>query len=236
MSVALSDLIVCWDFDRLTSDGKLYEYAHGLHATPGAAGAAPTRTLTGEYTTDGGDYWTVPLDFYLYAPAGAHTWIFRFGSTAIAAAIPRIFSCWNSTAGGVDKGIMLCLDSTAAAQRVRAYQCQGAAAQPYVVSAAAEPYVHGYQSVVAVTVEAAPRGLHNQTIASYSWGAGALGTASYDTAIVPRIGMDPAATNVLTGRGGFLALVKGSLSSPDLAQLCRILVEGSAKPFCQRVT
>lgn len=234
MTVSRDDLCMVFDFDRLTPDGRLYEYAHGLHATPGAAAAAPTRQLTGEYTTDGGDYWTLPLDFYTYAPTGPHTWMFRFGSTAVAAAIPRIFSCWNSTAGGVDKGIMLCLDSTAAAQRVRAYQCQGAAAQPYVVSAAAEPYVHGYRSVVAVTVGATPRGMHNQRIASYSWGAGAIGTASYDTAIVPRIGMDPAATNALTGRGAFLALVKGAMSNADLAAYSRLIAECVSRPFCVR--
>lgn len=239
MRVQHDSVVFAYDFDRLTPGGPLYDAGPlGLHATPGAGAAAPTRQLDGTYSTDGGDYWTLPLRFYDVAPTGAHTWLFSFGSTAVAAAVPRIFSCWNSTAGGVDKGIMLCLDSTSADQRVRAYQCQGAAAQPYIVSAAAAPYIRGYQSVAVVTVEATPRGLHNGALASYSWVAGAIGTASYDTAIVPRIGMDPAATNALTGRGGFVALLDGAVSSSDMAELSAMMMNATSgtapKPFCVR--
>lgn len=211
---------------------------HGLHAAfPGGA-ADPTPQLDGTISTDGGDYLTLPLRFYSVAPTGAHTWLFSFGSTAVAAAVPRIFSCWNSTGGGVDKGIMLCVDSTSEAQRVRAYQCQGAAAQPYVVSAAASPYVRGYQSAAVLTVETTPRGIHNDAVASYSWGSGAIGTASYDATVVPRIGMDPAATNALTGRGGYVALIDGAVSSADMAELSALMrnaTSGTAPwPFCWR--
>lgn len=229
-----SRVVFAYDFDRQTSGGLLYDHGPlALHATAGAGAAAPTRQLGGSYTLDGGDYWTLPLRFYDAAPTGAHSWLVVGGSTATAAAVARVFSCWNSTAGGVDKGTLLGLDTTATNQRVRAYQCQGAAAQPYTVSAAAAPYLMRAASCAALTVETTPRGFHDTAVASYSWGAGAIGTASYDNTLVPRIGMDPAGTNALTGQLRYLALLDGAVSTPDLLTLSQMMRDGG-KPFCCR--
>jgi hypothetical protein len=56
----------------------------------------------------------------------------------------------------------------------------------------------------------------------------------YDTAVTPMIGGTVAGGRYL-GRLRYLALVKNAISSPDMAQLSALLINGF-KPFCQRVT
>ena len=232
-------VVLALDFDRLTPGGLLYDYSrYALHLTPGAGAAAPTRNVNGGFDFDGGDRFEMDAvtmaRFYAVAPLGAFTvaWVCNFTTTAGAA--DRIFSCWNSTAGGVDRGIVAAVLTSAAAGRARAYQMQGAAAQPYVASAAAEPYLRvGGRSCCILTVEAAPLGMINDQRAAAAWAVGAFGAAVYDAAIVPRIGMDPAGTNPFTGRARYFLLYDGALTEDDQRQLMTHMVE-NRQAFCWR--
>jgi hypothetical protein len=107
----------------------------------------------------------------------------------------------------------------------------GAAGTDYIVGSVTPPTSMPGHCVACWTNETTPRGLHEQAANAFSWGAGAYGTTVYDAAIVPRIGMDPAGTNPLTGRGGMLALVRGALSSADLAFYSGLLRD-NIKPWC----
>lgn len=217
------------------SGGNIYLRDHGpsgLNALFAAGGAAPTPQLDGSLLFDGGDYLTLPLSFYSVAPTGAHTWIVVGGASAVLLQ-PRLFSCWNSTADGTDKGIALAFYANLGIhlQRLRAHQGQGAALWPYETTPAGAPFVIGHQSSATLTVETTPRAFVNTASTVPVWSTGAFGTASYDSTLAPRIGMDPAGTNPLTGRLYYVACISGAVTNPDLLNLNRMLREGS-KPFC----
>jgi len=243
MSVSPQDVVFAYDFSRIETVGGvryLWDYGpNGFHfAFPGGA-ADPTPQLDGSLSFDGGDSLALPAAslarFYTQMPTGQWT---AFVSTAlITSAVggsPRLFSCWNSTGGGVNKGFTIQINRpTETIIRGMFIIGHGAAGTDYIVGSVTPPTSMPGHCVACWTNETTPRGLHEQAANAFSWGAGAYGTTVYDAAIVPRIGMDPAGTNPLTGRGGMLALIRGALSSADLAFYSRLIAEGT-KPWCVR--
>jgi len=241
MSLRYDNVVICLDFSRIVESGGnryLWDYSkNDFHFRFGPGAAAPVPQLDGSCLFSGAQYAYYDGDlarFYAAAPAGAFTAAWVSSYSTVAGGTPRVFSCWNSTAGGTDLGIVAAMTDVAAAGRARAYQCQGAAAQPYVASAAAEPYLRvGGRSCCILTVEAAPLGMINDQRAAAAWAVGAFGAAVYDAAIVPRIGMDPAGTNPFTGRARYFLLYDGALTEDDQRQLMTHMVEGRAA-FCYR--
>lgn len=233
VQVQFSDLIFCYDFSRLTADGLLYDYGpYELHATPGAAGAAPTRQLDGSYSLDGGDYWAlsgaVQTRFYSVAPTGTHTYLLvSYKESTGNSQMP--FSCSNSGAGGVYYGITLQLGTSGT---IAAYQFKGDGTTPVAATTnAVQPY--GMKVGACLTVETTPRGMMRQKYEPATWAVGAFGTGAYDAAITPRIGMHPNGNNPMLGRMWYLALLRGAVSSADLAELSSMLAVG-VKPWAVR--
>lgn len=245
MLASYDDLIFAFDFSRIeTVAGIRYlvDYSkNGFHfAFPGGA-ADPTPQLDGSLLFDGGDYLSLPAAqlarFYAQMPTAQWTALACAGYITNAVGnSPRLFSCWNSTAGGTNRGITIQFNvPIASVCRGMSIVGHGLAALDYIIGALGAPYMPLGRGVGCWTNETTPRGMQQQSNNVYTWGAGAYAAAVYDAAIVPRIGMDPAATNPInTGRLYYLALLRGALSSPDLAELSRLMSEGVQKPFCIR--
>jgi hypothetical protein len=244
MSVPLSDVVFAFGMEDIFSVGGVRYLRdsgpNGFHfAFPGGA-ADPTPQLDGSLSFDGGDYLSLPAgrlaEFYakMPQPAQAYTWMCVGGSTVLAADTARIFECYNLGGGGVKKGLILGYNTTTAAQRIYSYHFLGDAAWNSANTAVGSPSVFGQRSVLAMTIETTPRCLINQSTNVPAW-AGSFGNVAYDTAITPRIGGDPVGGSFLTGRLSYLALIRGAISSPDMAQLSAMLGNGF-KPFCQRAS
>lgn len=230
MTVKYSDIVFAYDFDRLTADGRLFDYGpHGLHATPGAGAAAPTRQLDGSYYFDGGDYFylaAAPMArFYSVAPTGAHTWLFATKMLSVTATAHRIFSCETAVAG-----LAIIVVATASPTVSWRISGTGAGLRQYNTSAASVPLE---SCQFAGTYESTPRTLVSQAVVGGAWAAGAYGTTVYDAATVPRIGTQPTGGGAVVGRIYYLALLSGAVSSPDLAALSNLMRDGG-KPFCWR--
>ena len=196
---------------------------HGLHAAfPGGA-ADPVPQLDGSLLFDGGDYLSISgaaqARFYQVAPTGAHTWLFVCAGSGTS----TVFSCWTAAIRGL---LVLQLGN-----RMRFYQGQNGVTAYASTSASSTPDTK--RVMFAACIEAAPRGVINEQADAVTWGVGAFGTTTYDSAIAPRIGMYPDGSWPFIGRLSYLCLMKGSVSSPDLAYASRLLAEG-VKPFCWR--
>jgi hypothetical protein len=222
MRVQFDSVVFAYDFDRLTDGGLLYDHGPlGLHATPGAGAAAPTRQLDGSYSFDGGDYFELSgasqARFYANAPTGACTWLSLGYATQGA-----IWSCFD----GANMGLIY----LHVGNKIRLYQCQGGPT-PYVATASSS-MMDGRYRVVAAAIEAAPRCLIEQASDAAVW-VGAFGATSYNTAMVPTIGAYPGGGSSMTGRQKYLCLLRGAVSSSDMAELSALLSNG-VKPFCVR--
>lgn len=233
-----SDVVGAWDFDTLTPGGLLRDFGpNGLHLTfPGGA-ANPTRILSGGFSFDGGDYLEMSdaatrARFYAVAPTGAHCWLVVAGQYTSGGG-GQVFSCWNSAGGGVNDGLAL---TAVAANSFRAYHMQGAAAAPYVVSTTPDPLsiFNIPRRSYGVTVETTPRAIiDGAVVGDMAWGAGAIGTAVYDTAQAPRVGMDPAGTNPYIGNLHYLCLLGRVPTTPELLALNQSMRDGG-RPWCNR--
>lgn len=229
MRVGLDSVVFAYDFDRLTSGGLLYDHGpHGLHATPGAGAAAPTRQLDGSYYFDGGDYFALSgasqARFYANAPTAEHTWVASFNNPTVGTC--AMFSCDNANAGGTWKGLM-CVANGGINQLI--YHLQGVAALPGFLAQYTSQGTNIHNTVV--SSEATPRGIDNcKAMGIGAWVAPGFGTVVYDTAQVPRIGMG---AYQYTGYIRYLALLRGAVSSADMAELSAMLCNGF-KPFCVR--
>jgi len=222
MRVQFDSVVFAYDFDRLTTSGQLYDHGPlALHATPGAAGAAPTRQLDGSYSFDGGDYFELSgasqTRFYANAPTGSCTWL-SLGYALSGA----VWACFD----GVNKGLIY----LHVGNKIRFYQCQGGPV-PYVATASSS-MMDGCYRVVAATIETTPRCMIEQAPDAAVW-AGAFGATSYNTAMVPTIGTYPGGGTGMTGRQKYLCLIKGAIHSSDMSELSQMLLDGQ-KPFCVR--
>lgn len=230
MRVGLDSVVFAYDFDRLTTDGLLYDAGPlGLHATPGAGAAAPTRQLDGSYYFDGGDTFNLSgasqTRFYANAPTGALTWLLSCTPTTGAGNVGVV--CIR-TVGAPHGGIAL--DYFGATSAYHLYQNKGGGAGEYIN---ASVYAQsGRKHVTVCTVETTPRGISDGAIQTCAWGAGAFGTTVYDPAFVPCIGLN-AAVGFFSGRISYLCLLRGSVLSSDLAQLSALMMDGK-KPWCYR--
>ena len=238
MRVGHSDLIFCYSFDRLTPDGLLYDHGPlALHATPGAAGAAPVRQLDGSYLFSGAQYFALSgasqARFYANAPTGAHTWLW-VASCTYAGGANIIFNAADINAGNW-YGIAALTVETAPLRQM-AMTGYATAVTNYVHSVRAFTIANKV-SVSCVTVEASPRGMQDGTATTGSWGGGGNGTVVYRTAVEPRIG-GSALWTPLGGRLYYLALLRGAVSSADMAELSAMMMNATSGtspwPFCTR--
>jgi hypothetical protein len=115
---------------------------------------------------------------------------------------------------------------------LRSGQRQGGAGDPDVRFSTAWVTANR-RLVVATTLETTPRGMWNDSSQPVAWNGGAFGTTVYDATAVPRIGSDPNFANSFSGRIYYLALLRGSVLSDDLAQLSALMLNGK-KPWCYR--
>ena len=230
----LDRVVFAFDFETVESvAGVKYlidRGPNGFHfAFPGGA-ADPTEQLDGSYSFDGGDYLSLPaaqlVRFYSKMPTGEHTWIWRGHATA--ATVGTFFSCWNGAAN--HKGIMIQQDS--GGWVIRCYQLQGTAA--LVQARAIDAGSLNAASFGSFSMEAAPICCVRGNLMASAWSGGSIGTAVYDPAIPPRIGMNPAGAGYpLTGRLYDLALVRGAVDLPTQLETQRMLAVGR-KPWCER--
>lgn len=229
MTVPFSDVVFAYDFDRLTADGRLFDHGpHGLHATAGAAGAAPTRQLDGSYRFDGGDYFTLPLDFYRWAPTGERTIL---SVSSLQTAVAGGYDLFGAAAfiGGNFYGFSH-LRTVAGASLV--YNFIGNGTLPYCGVAAGGAILKTYDTqVTCAVVTTTPRWMTQQTGLTATWGVGAYAPCVYSAVTQPTIGIG--LNGYWIGRIYYLALIRGALSSPDLSQLCSLISDGS-KPWCDR--
>lgn len=234
--VDLEQVVFAFDFERIVSSGGvryLWDYSpNGFHfAFPGGA-ADPTPQLDGSLLFDGTDYLALPATqltrFYSKMPTREHTWLCMFRSTADSNYY--LWSCWDSGAGGTHDGLLLLRGM--AGDDIQAYQMQGGAGTPQATSGTG--VVPPTTDVgFAFTVETAPRCMVRGARPSAIWTAGSFGTTTYDTTIVPRVGMNPNGGSPLVGRLSCLALIRGALSNDDLEAVSAAMMDGR-KPFCWR--
>jgi len=238
MTVSFQDVVFAFDFSRIeTVGGVRYLWDYGPNqfsfAFPGGA-ADPTPQLDGSlYFNAAPQYLSLPAGqlarFYAVIPTTELTLLLSYRADAGAGAL---WSNWNSAGGGLNKGISV-LAQVSAAVAPRFYQFQGGAPQPYLLGSIAHGL--GRKNVLLYTMEAAPRGLTNNATNGAAWAVGAFGATVHDTAIVPRIGCYPAGVSGYTGAIYYLALLRGAASSQDLSSLSALLGQG-VKPFCWRQT
>jgi len=218
-----ASVVFAYDGTVIASGGNRYLKDFGPHSLdalfPGGA-ADPVPQLDGSILFSGAQYASlagaVQTRFYQVAPTAQFTWLLR-----LTASNGAVFASWDST----NKG-MIVLQTTAG--ELRLYEGQGGAC-PYVLSAL---FPHGRHRAMVTTTEASPRSLLDQSVDNVTW-VGAYAAPSHDPTIIPRIGIYPNGTTALTGNLHYLCLMKGSVSSPDLAYASRLLAEG-VKPFCWR--
>ncbi len=232
MIVSHNDIIFCYDFDRLTPDGLLYDYGKfGLHATAGAAGAAPTRQLDGSYYFDGGDYFALSgasqTRFYANAPTGVVTWL----SVSVSLYLGR--SVLFSTL--VNDGVWYGLEHTiwtqpGTFQGSLNYHCDAGLTQQ---SYSSVQYT-SYRNLVLAMIcggSGTKYGLVNGTTFDT---VAAVGTGvSYGSSPAPAIGRRPDASASSTMRLYYLCLINKAISSSDMAELSSMMMDGQ-KPFCMR--
>lgn len=197
---------------------------------PGGA-ADPVPQLDGSLYFNGApQYLSLPVGqlarFYTQLSTGTMTVFVSYRADVSGA----LWSNWNSAGGGVNKGITL-LAQTTAAVSPRLYQFQGGAPQPYLIGSVACGL--GRKNILSYTMEGTPRGLTNQTTNGAAWAVGAFGVTVHDTAIVPRIGSYPSGASPFQGTINYLAFVRDALSSSDLSLYSRLLSEG-IKPWTVR--
>lgn len=231
MTVSYSDVVFAFDMNRIeTILGVRYLFDYGPNqfsfAFPGGA-ADPTPTLTGELSFDGGDYLSYTGDlarFYTAMPAGSCTLF--YATTMTTTGVRTLFSC--ESIGANNRGMRF---GSATAAIYEFYQFQNTAALPAI-----QPTGHALSRshVCAITMEATPRFLRDQSVGTAAWAGGAFGTCVYNAATIPRIGSTPGGGQFWLGPIRYLCLVRGAVASPDLMQLSRLIVEGSTKPFCVR--
>lgn len=231
MQVQRDSVVLAYDFDRLTPDGLLYDYSkYGLHATPGAGAAAPTRQLDGSYSFDGGDNFALSgasqARFYANAPTGELTILVV--ATMSAAAQCAWFSCMGLSAPNYF-GIQLSHVSPTAYMK----QLRGSAAIIYEATTAPQLLVQPLRNVFCMTMEATPRCMVRGTVQSCAWAGGVMATTVYDAAVVPKIGNADVGAAGLVGAMSYLCLLRGAVSSSDMAELSALMQNG-VKPFCWR--
>jgi hypothetical protein len=244
MTIDYKDICFCYDFDRLTSDGRLFDYgSHEIHASFGAAAAAPTRQLDGSYLFDGLDYFVLGANyttrnsstdkFYRFAPTREHTWLVKYTSTTDTLE-QMIFSSLAFSAPNY-YGLIVDVFGMTNTQKITSFQGQGGAALPgvYTFGGAVKKQE---TTVFSVVVSAAPTQtlMINGKSSTATW-SGALGTAAFITTVIPCIGVHPAAfgSGGVYGRIYYLALINKALSNSDLAFYNQMILDGQ-KPWCNR--
>ncbi len=231
MTVSYQDVIFAYSFDRLTSGGLLFD--HGpleLHATPGAAGAAPTRQLDGSYAFAGAQYFTLAGDaqtrFYQNAPIGAKT-ILALCTNSINDS--ELINAYNTA---TVTGFRAVVQSLAASNTwyLQMAHRTGIAPFGYTQTGVVSNYLAPH--VFCATVETTPRCVVDQRAITASWPLGAFANCVYDAATVPSI-CGKSGANGIVGRVYYLALLKNALASADMAQLSALIASG-LKPWTQR--
>ena len=231
MTVDYKDIVACWDFDRLTPGGLLYDYGpHELHATPGAGAAAPTRNLDGSYYFDGGDNFllsgTSQTRFYANAPTGDMT-ILSLVASQLAGGAYTIVGAPAFIAGSFYGWEF---DETAAGGS-HVYHFIGDATLPQSAATAPTLVQNNSRHVVCTTVETAPRWMVQSSRVAASWVGGAMAPCVYWPATVPTIGSG--ISNLWIGNMYYLCAIRGAISNDDLAFYSRMLMDGK-KPHCVR--
>lgn len=227
MAVDYQDVVMAFDFDRLTSDGKLYDYGpYGLHATPGAGAAAPTRNLDGSYAfATVPQYFTLPMSWFTVAPTGSHTWLFGF--RAVASTNDMQFLSWEAN-GGNNYGILAFHSTT---NTLRLYTLGGVPGTPEITVPC--PISKRARHNAIVTVEASPRAVVDGARQTATWTIGAWTPPVYFGAAAPVLGYGGGWTGTSNQSMYYTALIRGSLASSDLSLYSRLISEG-IKPWCYR--
>ena len=215
--------------DTFTLGGITYlrDYGpYGLHAAFPGGGANPTKQLDGSHSFDGGDYLTLPLAYYQYAPVAQHTWITWVGYPV---GTGTLFSCWNGGGGGANnRGTRYALG---AAPTVSAYVGTGGAA--FNQNNAGTSYYAGRHGVMLHTVEATCRAVRETLFVTTAWGVGAYGNPVYDATVPPWIGQTFGPANQYTGRIYYLAQLPYAATNEELLWFVSELREGR-KPYTAR--
>jgi hypothetical protein len=196
---------------------------NGFHMRFAAGGAAPVPQTDGSLLFAGAQYGYFDGDlawYYSKMPSGTHTWLLG----AVCNSGP-VYSSWNNATLGQ---MLLVTGST-----MRVYQGQ-AAVFPYVNWAAGSLPSIVQRRVAASTVETTPRLFIDSSASTAAWAGGAFGVGAYSAVTIPRIGAYPNGGAFFFGRISYIALLNGAVSSPDLLELNRMMLDGG-KPWCARL-
>jgi len=238
MTVQFDQVVFAYGMDEIYSSGGIrflrdrgpYQFDMQF---PGGAADPVLQLDASLYFNGAPQYVELPAgrraEFYAQIPTGTMTLLLCHAPTA---ATGVIWSTWNNTAGGVNQGVFA-LAQTSSAVAPRLYQPQGGAGLPYISGTVAHTLSRKY--VVSYTMEVTPRGLTDGTTNGAAWIGGAFGAAVYAPALSPRIGSHPSGAGGYQGRQYFSCLIRGALSSADLAFYSRLIAEGG-RPFCWRQT
>ncbi len=216
--------------DRLTSDGRLFDYGpYELHATPGAGGTAPTRELDGSYSFSAGANKTfvLPMRFFSVAPIAEYTWLLSFAASHPTAGNNAQLQSWETNVGN-SYGIFAYQDTSSNLQLVN---MRGIVTQPMISVSLRLPRITRH--CVAATVETTPRAVGNGAALTATWTVGAWGNPVYFGAAAPQLGFGTTWTGSSIQRMYYTAIIRGAISSPDMAALSEKLMMGQ-KPFCVR--
>lgn len=245
MQVQRDSVVFAYSGATFASGGNTYLQdfgPHGFHMRFGAGGAAPTPQTDGSLYFDGNDYCYYDGDltrYYAQIPTGEHTWL-SFANQLTPSGSAILFSSFLLT-GGNYYGLVSALESTAYGvdkERLVVYQAQGGPALPtvYLPIFAGSGVLHrgpiARASAIGTTCRSVFTGGYSETAFA------TFGTCVYNTATAPRIGMNPVGSGQLTGRIYHLALLRGAVSSADLAELSSMMMNASSGtspwPFCGR--
>lgn len=225
-----SNVVFAYDLDTLTLGGLLRDFGpNGLHATPGAGAAAPTKQPDGSYSFDGGDYFSLSGDaqarFYANAPTGAHTWLFSVSEVNFGSGGRYLFSTYNFAAGMYYGSSINTTNPTI----FRNFLGDGGAVLNQLWW---RPVPKGLdRTSIIATVETTPRAYCNTVPeTTTTWAAGSFNAVVYDPTVVPTIGNGPLGW---IGRIRYLALLRVVPTNPEMLALNQSMRDGG-KPWCWR--
>ena len=219
--------------DIFVSGGNRYlrDYGpNGFHMRfPGGA-SDPTPTLFGSLSFDGNDYLYYDGDlarYYAKIPTAQYTWLAVLRPTALAASI---WGCYG-VSGPNRYGIALGTSAGAPPMRLQAIHLIGTGAIPQTVSTRDNT---NRGIVYAMTVETTLRGVLDGAVEAEAWIVGAYAPAVYLTTAAVELGRGAVGVwNPFSGTLSYLCLLRGAVSSADMAELSAMMCNGF-KPFCVR--
>jgi hypothetical protein len=237
MTVSRDDLIFCFDMNRIeTVSGVryLWDYSNnGFHFQFPGGGADPVPQLDASLLFSGAQYLSLPAarlaEFYAKMPTSEWTLLLSSLFT-VGTVSTRVLDAMNAAG---TRGFRL---DFGAADRLESYGRTIAAASVGGIDAAVLPYANRRRVTAIRCVPAVNYTVltDQQFLQSGAPAYAAAGPIAYDAAIVPAIGGPFGGGGAqISGRLFALALIRGAISSPDMAQLSAMLAE-SKKPFCYR--